>query len=98
MGIDPGFIQYSAKLNKKSKPRIKTPDNYVFSNTFAKAVVLQGADASAGVLSQSNPDIMMFQIIDDGVMPNKHQGAFKRLFCECFCNWRYFQRTREVTY
>lgn len=80
MGIDPGFIQYSAKLNKKSKPRIKTPDNYVFSNTFAKAVVLQGADASAGVLSQSNPDIMMFQIIDDGVMPNKHRAHLKGCF------------------
>jgi conjugal transfer pilus assembly protein TraB len=80
MGIDPGFIQYTAKLNKKSKPRIKTPDNYVFSNTFAKAVVLQGADASAGVLSQANPDIMMFQIIDDGVMPNKHRAHLKGCF------------------
>lgn len=80
MEIDPGFIQYSAKLSKVAKPRIKTPDNYVFSNTFAKAVVLQGADASAGVLSQSNPDIMMFQILDDGVMPNKHKSHLKDCF------------------
>lgn len=80
MGIESGFIQYSAKLSKKSKPRIKTPENYVFSNTFAKAVVLQGADASAGVLSQSNPDIMMFQIIDDGIMPNKHRAHLKGCF------------------
>ncbi|HAT8125971.1 TPA: conjugal transfer protein TraB [Legionella pneumophila] len=75
--IDSGFIQYTAKLNKKSKPRIKTPNNYVFSNTFAKAVVLQGADASAGVLSQANPDIMIFQIVDDGVMPNKYRAPLK---------------------
>lgn len=74
MEMDPGFIQYSAKLSKSTKPRIKTPDNYVFSNTFAKAVVLQGADASAGVLSQANPDIMIFQLIDDGVMPNRHKS------------------------
>lgn len=80
MEIDSGFIHYSAKLNKISKPRIKTPNNYVFSNTFAKAVVLQGADASAGVLSQTNPDIMMFQIIDDGVMPNKHKSHLRDCF------------------
>lgn len=77
MEMDSGFIQYTAKLNKKSKPRIKTPNNYVFSNTFAKAVVLQGADASAGVLSQANPDIMIFQIVDDGVMPNKYRAPLK---------------------
>ncbi|KTC73164.1 putative conjugative transfer protein TraB [Legionella bozemanae] len=77
MEMDSGFIQYTAKLNKKAKPRIKTPNNYVFSNTFAKAVVLQGADASAGVLSQANPDIMIFQIIDDGIMPNKYRAPLK---------------------
>ncbi|KTC80126.1 MULTISPECIES: TraB/VirB10 family protein [Legionella] len=75
--IDSGFIQYTAKLSKKSKPRIKTPSNYVFSNTFAKAVVLQGADASAGVLSQANPDIMIFQIVEDGIMPNKYRTPLK---------------------
>ena len=80
MEVDPGFIQYSAKLSPIRKPRIKTPDNYVFSNTFAKAVVLQGADASAGTLNQSNPDIMMFQIIDDGVMPNKHKSHLRNCF------------------
>jgi len=80
MVMDTGFINYSAKLNKVTQPRIKTPDNYVFSNTFAKAVVLQGADASAGVLSQANPDVMMFQIIDDGVMPNKHKSHLNGCF------------------
>lgn len=80
MEVDAGFIQYSARLNRVTRPRIKTPDNYVFSNTFARAVVLMGADASAGVLSQSNPDIMMFQILDDGVMPNKHKSHLKHCF------------------
>lgn len=77
IAADSGFIQYSAKLSKNSQPRIKTPQNYVFSNTFAKAIVLQGADASAGVLSQSNPDVMIFQIIEDGIMPNQHRVALK---------------------
>lgn len=80
MEVDSGFIQYTATLKKRAKPRIKTPDNYVFSNTFAKAVVLQGADVSAGVLSQANPDIMMFQIVDDGIMPNGHKSHLKDCF------------------
>jgi conjugal transfer pilus assembly protein TraB len=75
MNIDQGFVRYSAKL--KPRPRIKTPENYVFSNTFAKAVVLLGADASTGVLNQSNPDVMMFQILDEGIMPNHHKSHLK---------------------
>lgn len=80
MAIETGFIQYSAKLRKVTKPRIKTVHNYVFSNTFAKARVLQGADVSAGVLSQSNPDVMIAQIIDDGIMPNRHRSPLNGCF------------------
>jgi conjugal transfer pilus assembly protein TraB len=78
--LETGFIQYTASLSNIKKPRIKTPDNYVFSNTFAKAKVLQGADASAGVLSQSNPDVMILQILDDGIMPNNHRSPLKNCF------------------
>jgi conjugal transfer pilus assembly protein TraB len=77
---DSGFIQYSVKLNNIKRPRIKTPENYVFSNTFAKAVALGGADVSAGVLSQANPDVMIFQIIEDGVMPNKYRSPLNGCF------------------
>ena len=78
--VDSGFIQYTANLQRRAKPRLRTPENYVFSNTFAKAVVLQGADVSAGVLSQTNPDIMMFQIVEDGIMPNGHRAHLKDCF------------------
>ena len=98
MEMDSGFIQYSAKLNKASKPRIKTPNNYVFSNTFAKAVVLQGADASAGVLSQANPDIMIFQIIDDGVMPNKYRTPLKGCMVSASVIGDISSETRKVSY
>lgn len=80
LAIETGFIQYSAKLHKVTKPRIKTVHNYVFSNTFAKARVLQGADVSAGVLSQSNPDVMIAQIVDDGIMPNRHRSPLNGCF------------------
>lgn len=80
MGMDTGFIQYSAKLSQVKKPRVRTAENYVFSNTFVKAVALSGADASAGVLGQSNPDVMIFQLIDDGVMPNKHKSRLRNCF------------------
>ena len=80
LGSDPGFIRYSARLSHSKQARIKTPSNYVFSNTFAKAKVLQGADAAAGVLSQSNPDVMILQIIDDGVMPNGFRAPLNGCF------------------
>lgn len=77
---DSGFVNYSARLSHVKQPRIKTPTNYVFSNTFAKAKILQGADAAAGVLSQSNPDVMILQIIDDGVMPNGYRAPLNGCF------------------
>ncbi|ARB91030.1 conjugal transfer protein TraB [Legionella longbeachae] len=80
LAADSGFINYSAKLNQIKKPRVKTSSNYVFSNTFAKAKVLQGADAAAGVLSQANPDVMILQIIDDGVMPNGYRAPLNGCF------------------
>jgi conjugal transfer pilus assembly protein TraB len=80
LGMDTGFIQYSATLRQVKKPRVRTAENYVFSNTFVKAVALSGADASAGVLGQSNPDVMIFQLIEDGVMPNKHKSRLRNCF------------------
>lgn len=80
LGVSQGFIQYAAKLNKKREPRVRTPENYVFSNTFAKAKVLGGADAPAGVLSSSDPEIMKFEIIDDGIMPNSYRAKLKGCF------------------
>lgn len=55
----------------------KTVENFVPSGTFAKAVLLSGADASAAVNSQTNPDPMLFRIVDNGTLPNDATSHLK---------------------
>lgn len=55
----------------------KNPKDYVPSGTFVKAVTLGGADASAAVNAQSNPQPMLFRIIEDGTMPNNQKSRLK---------------------
>lgn len=55
----------------------KTADRYVPSGTFVKAVALGGADASAAVNSQSNPQPMLFRIIENGTLPNNQKSRLK---------------------
>lgn len=44
--------------------------NYVPSNTWAKAILIQGVDANAAVTGQGNTTPVIFQIIDDATGPN----------------------------
>ena len=55
----------------------KNPKDYVPSGTFVKAVALGGADASAAVNAQSNPQPMLFRIVEDGTMPNNKKSHLK---------------------
>lgn len=55
----------------------KNPKDYVPSGTFVKAVTLGGADASAAVNAQSNPQPMLFRIIEDGTLPNNQKSHLK---------------------
>ncbi len=55
----------------------KNPDTYVPSGTFVRAVMIGGADASAGTTSQSNPTPTLFRIIDPGTLPNHHKSHLK---------------------
>lgn len=55
----------------------KTPATYVPSGTFVRAVMLGGADASAGVNSQGNPTPVLFRLVDNGVLPNHHHSHLK---------------------
>lgn len=55
----------------------KNPKDYVPSGTFVKAVALGGADASAAVNAQSNPQPMLFRIVEDGTMPNNRKSHLK---------------------
>lgn len=56
---------------KATSSDYKNIANYVPSGTFAKAVVLGGADADASVDSQNkNNGVMLFKIVNPGTLPN----------------------------
>lgn len=67
-GIDNDVINLKS-ANHSPK---KNPDTFVPSGTYAEAIMLGAADASAGVQSQANPSPMLFRITADGTLPN-HQ-------------------------
>jgi conjugal transfer pilus assembly protein TraB len=64
-------------VNEENIEPQKNPDTYVPSGTFAKAVMIGGADASAAVNSQSNPSPMLFRIIASGTLPNHRKSHLK---------------------
>lgn len=55
----------------------KTPDNYVPSGSYVRAVMLGGLDASAGVNSQGNPRPAFLRTIDNGTLPNNFHSHLK---------------------
>jgi conjugal transfer pilus assembly protein TraB len=58
----------------------KNPNNYVPAGSFVEAIVIGGADASAGVTSQGNPSPMLLRMIAPGTLPN-HQHSHLQ---DCF--------------
>lgn len=50
------------------------------SGTFAKAVLLSGADANASVNGEKNTDPMLLRILDNGTLPNGHHSTLKGCF------------------
>lgn len=52
----------------------------VTAGTFARAVLLSGADADASVNGQSNTDPILLRLLDDGVMPNGKHAHLKGCF------------------
>ncbi|MFN7098076.1 MAG: TraB/VirB10 family protein [Gammaproteobacteria bacterium] len=55
----------------------KTPDNYVPSGSYVKAIMLGGLDASASVNSQTNPRPVLLRTIDMGTLPNNYHSHLK---------------------
>ncbi|WP_083907023.1 TraB/TrbI/VirB10 family type IV secretion system protein [Fangia hongkongensis] len=54
--------------------------NFVPTGTFAKAVMLYGADANAGVNSQGDATPVEFQILENGYEPNGRRAPLKHCF------------------
>jgi conjugal transfer pilus assembly protein TraB len=76
-----GEIQNTAMGDAKNiKERIKTVKNYVPPGTFAKAVLLSGADTNAGVHGQADTIPITMRILDSGTLPNGEHSSLKGCF------------------
>lgn len=77
-GIREDTLSLSPSSHTLDRARpLKNPDTYVPAGTFAKAVMIGGADASAAVNAQSNPSPMLFRIIENGTLPNHQKSHLK---------------------
>lgn len=75
-------VNFNYSSHKKRGRRYKkTAQNYVPSGTFAKAVILGGADADASVNGEKqNNGVMLFKVVSDGVLPNNQRSYLKGCF------------------
>lgn len=73
-GIDIDELQLKPVGNQLPK---KNADSFVPAGTFAEAIMLGAADASAAVNSQANPSPMLFRVIADGTLPNHKKSHLK---------------------
>ena len=78
--VDSGHIMiddFSASVSASDRLPAMNPMDYVPAGTFAKAIVLEGADTDAGANGQSNTSPMLFRIIGNGILPNHHHSHLK---------------------
>lgn len=73
------YIKNAADI-KEAKEKIKTVKDYVPPGTFAKAVLLSGADTNAGVHGQSDTIPITMRILDNGTLPNGERSSLKGCF------------------
>lgn len=68
------------KKHKTTGSRL-SPEHYVPSGTFVRAVVLGGADADASVNGQSkNNGVMLFKLLQPGTLPNGQRSHMQGCF------------------
>lgn len=64
------------KPSGSARPR-KNSDTFVPAGSFAEAIMLGSADASAGVNGSANPSPLLFRIVADGTLPNRQKSHLK---------------------
>ena len=60
--------------------KLKTVKDYVPPGTFAKAVLLSGADTNAGTHGQTDTVPITMRILDNGILPNGEKSSLKGCF------------------
>lgn len=73
-------VQNASDVDPKDGSHLKTPRTYVPAGTFAKAVLLEGADANASVNGQSATSPILLRILSRGTLPNGHHSHLKGCF------------------
>lgn len=66
----------NSKSDKEYEP-LKTADNYIPAGTMIQAATLNGLRASTSVQSMTNPDEILIQLIDYGILPNNFRNNLK---------------------
>lgn len=81
-GISEDHLQLTPQTSSFRQPLTpaKNPETYVPAGTFVRAVMIGGADTSAGVNSQASPTPVLFRILDQGTLPNHHRSHLKDCF------------------
>lgn len=74
VGIDNDELEL--KPSGKVRPN-KNADTFVPAGTFAEAIMLGAADASAGVNGSANPSPILFRIVAEGTLPNHQKSHLK---------------------
>ena len=74
VGIDNDELDL--KPSGSARPK-KNADTYVPAGTFAEAIMLGAADASAGVNGSANPSPLLFRIVAEGTLPNHQKSHLK---------------------
>ncbi|OGT07993.1 MAG: hypothetical protein A2X78_00765 [Gammaproteobacteria bacterium GWE2_37_16] len=70
----------SFSYSDEATTEIKNKTNYVPPGTFAKAVLLSGADTNAGTSGQTDTLPVTMRVLDDGVLPNGEHSSLKGCF------------------
>lgn len=65
---------------EEQNTQAKTAKDYVPPGTFAKAVLLNGADTNAGVHGQTDTTPITLRLLDNGTLPNGQNSSLKGCF------------------
>ena len=70
----------ASRSNRRGLHAAKTPKTYVPAGTFARGVLLEGADANASVNGQSDTVAILVRLLDSGTLPNGHHSHLSGCF------------------
>ncbi|EKE01928.1 MAG: hypothetical protein ACD_21C00021G0003 [uncultured bacterium] len=70
----------STQNTQNAAANVKTVKDYVPPGTFARAVLLSGADTNAGVHGQADTAPITMRILDNGTLPNGEHSSLKGCF------------------